>query len=668
MSSSDPHSAVSTFTLSQHHLKVQVEPSLASKVDQAITRTQTYLRGLQKEDGHWIGELIVDTTLVCDIMLYEYWYGQVNVERQSRIVKHILDRQLPDGGWAIYHGGPSEINASVKCYFALKMAGFAPDDAVMKKAHATIIRLGGIPKMNTYGKLYLALVGQFPWKYLPVIPSEAILLPNWLFFNIYELSSWTRNMFVPLSVINHYRPTKLLPPEKQLHELYPYGTEGQDFSLPRDKKWISWRNFFLFCDRMLHVLEACPWKPFRALALRKSEEWMLARCGEGSDGIGAIFPSILNALIVFRCLGYPDDHPVVKKTEKHLYDFEVFDKEKDDYRFQPCFSPIWDTAITSVALASSGVPRNDPQLVKAADYLVSQEVRFKGDWAVKNPYKGEPSGWAFEYHNKYYPDVDDTVKVLLALRQIESTDEKAKLEAVQRALPWAASFQCKNGGYAAFDKDVTKKWLDHVPFADHKAILDPPCSDITARVLECFGRYGFNRKEKFLSRAIEYMRETQEEDGSWYGRWGVNYIYGTWQGLRGLYYIGEDMNQDWIVRARDWLESCQNPDGGWGETCASYDDSRLKGQGPSTPSQTAWALMGMLGFNDPARPSVQRAVQYLTTTQSEDGSWREDHITGTGFPCVFYLKYDLYRTNWPMIALSEFRQLLRARSAKVQPR
>jgi squalene-hopene/tetraprenyl-beta-curcumene cyclase len=306
--------------------------------------------------------------------------------------------------------------------------------------------------------------------------------------------------------------------------------------------------------------------------------------------------------------------------------------------------------------------------VKAADYLVSQEVRFKGDWAVKNPYKGEPSGWAFEYHNKYYPDVDDTVKVLLALRQIEATDEKAKLEAVQRALPWAASFQCKNGGFAAFDKDVTKKWLDHVPFADHKAILDPPCSDITARVLECFGRYGFNRKEKFLSRAIEYMRETQEEDGSWYGRWGVNYIYGTWQGLRGLYYIGEDMNQDWIVRARDWLESCQNPDGGWGETCASYDDSRLKGQGASTPSQTAWALMGMLGFNDPARPSVQRAVQYLTTTQSDDGSWREDYITGTGFPCVFYLKYDLYRTNWPMIALSEFRQLLRARSAKVQPR
>jgi squalene-hopene/tetraprenyl-beta-curcumene cyclase len=655
-------SSVSTYTLGSHHLKVHVEPSLAAKVDQAISRTQSHLRSLQKNDGHWIGELIVDTTLVCDIMLYMYWKGEVNMERQARIVKHILDRQLPDGGWCIYPGGPSEINASVKCYFALKLAGFSPDDPVMQKAHATILRLGGIPAMNTYGKLYLALVGLFPWKYLPTIPVETILLPNWLFFNIYEMSSWTRNMFVPLSIINHFKPTRHLPPEKQLHELYPYGTEGQDFSLPWSEKWFTWRNFFLYWDRVLKLIEACPWKPLRAKALKRAEAWIVERISAGSDGLGAIFPSMLNTLIALKVLGYPDDHPLVKKNEKHLFDFEVLDEANNDYRFQPCFSPVWDTAITSVALATSGVPKDDPQLKKAADWLLSKEVRIRGDWFVKNPYPGEPSGWAFEYNNQYYPDVDDTVKVLLALRLIAASDEKLKETIIRRALPWVASFQCKNGGFAAFDKDVTKKWLNHVPFADHNAILDPPCSDITARVLECFGKYGYTKKEPFIRKAIAYLRNTQEEDGSWYGRWGVNYIYGTWQSLRGLYYIGEDMNQDWIVRARDWLESCQNPDGGWGETCASYDDPRLKGQGPSTPSQTAWALMGLLVFEDPARPSIQRAVNYLTATQNEAGDWTENYITGTGFPCVFYLKYDLYRTNWPMIALSEFRQLLKAKT------
>ncbi len=654
---------ISTITMGRHQLKVQVEPALSTKIDQAISRTQTFLRSKQKPDGHWIGELLVDTTVICDVMLYMYWKGEVDVERQARIVKHILDRQQPDGGWNTYYQGPSEINATVKCYLALKLAGFTADDPVMKKAHSVILRLGGIPKMNTYGKLYLALLGLFPWKYLPIIPVETILLPNWLYFNIYELSSWTRNMFVPLSIINHFKPTRLLPPEKQLHELFPYGTEYMDFSLPRDPKLISWRNFFLNWDATLKFVDKLPYKPFRAKALKKAEAWMLARVGEGSDGLGAIFPSILNTCIALKCLGYPDDHPVFRKNEQHLFDLEVYDEENDDYRFQPCFSPVWDTAITSVALATSGVPADDPQLSKAADWLMSKEVKTFGDWHVKNkfPYA---SGWAFEYENKFYPDADDTFKVLLALRLLKSSDEEEKKQLAERAMPWAMSFQCKNGGFAAFDKDVTKKWLEHVPFADHKAILDPPCSDITARALECMGKYGYKNDHPVARRAIRYLRKTQEEDGSWYGRWGVNYIYGTWQSLRGLYYIGEDMNQDWIVRGRDWLESCQNADGGWGETVQSYDDPRLKGQGASTPSQTAWALMGLLTYEDPTRPSIQRAASYLTATQLDDGTWREDHITGTGFPSVFYLKYDMYRINWPLIAISEMRQLIKTREAK----
>jgi squalene-hopene/tetraprenyl-beta-curcumene cyclase len=311
-----------------------------------------------------------------------------------------------------------------------------------------------------------------------------------------------------------------------------------------------------------------------------------------------------------------------------------------------------------VALATSGVPADDPRLQKSADWLLDREVKIKGDWAVKNKYP-TAGGWAFEYNNEYYPDADDTFKVLLALRLVKASDPKRQKEIMDRSLPWAMSFQCADGGFAAFDKDITKQWLNHVPFADHNAILDPPCSDITARALECMGKMGLSKSHPVAVKAIRYLRKTQEEDGSWYGRWGVNYIYGTWQVLRGLRYIGEDMNQDWIVRGRDWLESCQNPDGGWGETVASYDDPRLKGQGHSTPSQTAWAMMGVLACGDATRATILRAVQYLTMTQQPDGNWREDYITGTGFPKVFYLKYDFYRTNWPLLALSEYRQELK---------
>ncbi|MEM6823159.1 MAG: squalene--hopene cyclase, partial [Verrucomicrobiota bacterium] len=595
-------------------------------------------------------------------MTYLHWRGQVDLDVQAKVVKHILDRQQPDGGWNTYTGGPSEINASVKSYLILKLAGYSVDDPVMKKAHSVILRLGGIPKMNTYGKLHLALLGLFPWKYLPSIPVEAILLPNWFYFNIYEMSSWTRAMFVPLSIIHHFRPIRLQPPEKQLHELYPYGTENQDFSLPFDDELFTWRNFFLYWDRFFKFVEKFPYKPFRTKALKKAESWMIERITDGSDGLGAIFPSIVESIIAMKCLGYSDDHPTLRKQEQELERFFVDDKENDDFRVQPCLSPVWDTAITSVALVSSGIEKNDPRLQKAADWLLDREVKRKGDWCVKNPYP-HASGWAFEYNNDFYPDVDDTFKILIGLTQIEATDPARQKKIMKRALDWARSFQCKDGGFAAFDKDVTKSWLEHVPFADHNAILDPSCSDITARGLECMSKMGYDRSDKVVKRAIKYLKDTQEEDGSWWGRWGVNYIYGTWQALRGLYCIGEDMNQDWIVRGRDWIESCQNSDGGWGETPASYDNPQLKGQGPSTPSQTAWAMMGLLTGNDPHRASLKRSTSYLSSTQNDDGSWDEEYITGTGFPCVFYLKYEFYSKNWPMIALSELRDLMKTQTS-----
>jgi squalene-hopene/tetraprenyl-beta-curcumene cyclase len=582
----------------------------------------------------------------------------VDLAKQSLCVKHLLDRQMPDGGWNTYFKGPSELNATLKAYFALKLAGFLLDDPRMTRAHATIVRLGGIPKANTYTKLFLALFGQYPWKHLPIIPPEIILLPNWLYFNIYEMSSWSRGMVVPLSVINHFKPGRHLPPDKQLHELFPYGTEHSNLGLAFDKKLCTWKNFFLGWNSVLKFLDTLPWKPFRRAALRKAEAWILDRNAEGCDGLGAIFPSMMYTIMVLKTLGYGEDNPILRKAVRDFLDLEVHDTGKDEFRMQPCLSPIWDSAITAFALIRSGIPADHPQVQKAGEWIISKEVKdFRGDWKYKNP-TPITSGWAFEFNNKFYPDVDDTFKVLMALGEIKMPDEAAKRVVMERGLRWAISFQCKNGGFAAFDKDVTKQWLRDVPFADHNAILDPPCSDITSRALEVFGRMGVSPKETFVKRALRFVRDTQQPDGSWEGRWGVNYIYGTWLVLRGLRAIGEDMNQDWILRGMNWLCSCQNADGGWGETCATYDNPKLKGQGESTPSQTAWALMGIIAATERMQPSIQRGVEYLVRTQNADGSWTEDHITGTGFPKVFYLKYDMYRNNWPLLALADYQALV----------
>jgi squalene-hopene/tetraprenyl-beta-curcumene cyclase len=352
-----------------------------------------------------------------------------------------------------------------------------------------------------------------------------------------------------------------------------------------------------------------------------------------------------------HALGYPNSHPALIKAKK---DFEgLFVDDPEDFRIQPCLSPIWDTAINVIALAESGLPPEHSALQKAAAWLSSKEVRIRGDW-TKNNSHAEASGWAFEYNNVYYPDTDDTAMVLMALRLVQPEDGKQYEEVFERALAWQLSFQCRDGGWGAFDKDVIDGWLENMPFADHNAILDPTCSDLTARTLELFGYIGFDRFDRSVKEALRYLIRTQEDDGSWYGRWGVNYIYGTWQVLRGLRAIGQDMTQDWILRGRDWLESCQNDDGGWGETCATYEDPSAKGKGDSTASQTAWAIMGICACGDLNRPSIQRGLRYLLSTQQPDGSWHEPQITGTGFPSVFYLKYDMYRQNFPLLALATY--------------
>ncbi len=622
-----------------------------AEISQAINRAQENLLQQQHPDGYWCGELLVDSTLCSDFVLFMHWVGEVDEQMQQRCVRHILKRQLPDGGWNIYHGGPSEINASVKGYFALKLAGYSPDLPFMEEARANILRLGGIPRMNTFSKLYLALLGQFPWKYLPTIPVEMVLLPKWALFNIYKMSSWSRAMLVPLAIINHFKPTRELPGLKQLHELYPLGTEHEDFRLPRDERFFSWRNFFLTMDDVFKFLRPLGIQPVRRRALEEAERWMVERIGEGSDGLATVFPAMLNSLIALRALGYSTQNPVYQKAVKDFA--ELFVDDPEDFRIQPCLSPVWDTAINMISLAESGLPAEHPALQKAANWLVDKEVRIRGDWSVNNAHP-EASGWAFEYNNVYYPDTDDTAMVLMALRLVQPQDRKSLDELFSRALAWQLSFQCRDGGWAAFDKEVTTPWLEDMPFADHNAILDPTCSDLTARTLELFGYIDFDRNHPSVRRALQYLIDTQDSDGSWYGRWGVNYIYGTWQVLRGLRAIGEDMTQYWILRGRDWLESCQNDDGGWGETCASYDDPTLKGRGESTASQTAWALMGICACGDLDRASIQRGLRFLLSSQKADGSWDEPQITGTGFPKVFYLKYDMYRQNFPLLALATY--------------
>jgi squalene-hopene/tetraprenyl-beta-curcumene cyclase len=627
-------------------------------LETAIGRSQNFLIGEQKPEGYWIGELMVDATLVADLIAYRHWDGSVDPQWQRKAVNHIFSMQLPDGGWNIFYGGPAEVNATIKCYLALKLAGVPLTDTRLLRARQVAKMLGGVPRMNTFSKLYLALLGLFPWDYVPTIPCEVILIGKWFYVNFNEMSSWSRSMLVPLSIINHYKPTRKPRNNINLNELYPDGIHERDLALAPDPERLTWRNFWLWMDRLHKFAELFAQHkihPFRKQALRKAEQWMLERF-EGSDGLAAIFPGMLNSLIALKALGYPADHCQVKRIEQQLKKHEH--ETEHSVRIEPCLSPVWDTAIVGVCLHESGLPGDHPALARAGDWLLGKEIRFRGDWQYKNPAKVEPSGWAFEFENKWNPDVDDTAMVLLALRKISTSNRQQRDECFQRALKWMLTFQCKDGGWASFDKDCTKGVLEKVPFADHNAMLDPECADITARILELLGYEGYSVEHPQVQKALRFLREHQEADGSWYGRWGVNYIYGTWQVLRGLRALNLDMNQPWLLRARDWLEGVQHEDGGWGERCNSYDDPDFKGQGPSTASQTAWAVMGLCAFDDPSRLSLQRGIDYLIRTQNGDGSWTENETTGTGFPKVFYLKYDMYRNAWPLLALGTFQKLL----------
>ena len=627
---------------------------LASRVTASVDAARKHLLSRQHEEGYWCGELEADTTLESDYILLHTLLGTGNQERFQKCCNYILQHQNDDGGWPIYVDGPSNLSASVKAYFALKLTGYQPDHPALERARQKILEMGGVTEVNTFTKIYLCFLGQYDYDAVPAVPPEIVLFPNWFWFNIYEISSWSRAILVPLSICYAKKPLKKIPEEMGIEELFVGGREKSRMRLHWSDRLISWRNFFLVLDRMVHWFERVHIRPLRWLALKRAKEWMLERF-EMSDGLGAIYPSIMNSIIALRCLGFSLDDPQVIRAMDEFEKLGI--EEGDTFRMQPCKSAVWDTAYALFALGEAGVPANDPRMVKCADWILQKQVRNAGDWQVKNK-ESKPGGWYFEFNNEFYPDVDDSAMVCLGLSRVEHPNGRYQRESVQRAIDWIFSMQCKDGGWASFDKDNDRRVFQYIPFADHNAMLDPPTVDITGRVLEMLATYGYSKEDRRVKKAIKFMRKQQEPDGSWFGRWGVNYIYGTMLVLRGLEAIGIDHHEPYVQQGAEWLRMVQNPDGGWGETCESYSDPTQRGLGPSTPSQTAWAILGLLAANDTRSDSVARGIAYLLRTQKKDGSWDEPATTGTGFPRVFYLGYTLYRDYFPLIALTTYAKVM----------
>ncbi len=627
-----------------------------SDIQQAIHSAQQFLFRSQKDDGHWCGELEGDTILGSEYILAMHYIGRTHDPRVRKAANTIRDKQLPEGGWSIYPGGPPEVSASVKAYLVLKLVGDDPAAPHMVRAREATLEQGGIEAVNSFTKIYLALFGQFDWARVHAVPPEIILLPRWFYINIYEMSSWSRAIIVPLSVIWAHKPVCPMPAHADIQELYA--------ARPVPPKPGLWSALFHALDRGLRLLELLPVKPTRALALKQCERWILERL-EDSDGLGAIFPPIVNTIIALRCLGYPLDHPTMQSQIRELEKLEI--EEQDTLRVQPCFSPTWDTALAMNALVESGVPGDEPSLQRAALWLLDRRGHPAGDWRVKNR-DAEKPGWYFEYANPYYPDCDTTSQVITALSKVRldrPEDEERREQAIHEGHAWHVSMQNRDGGWGAFDKDCDKEILTYVPFADHNAMIDPSTADLTARGLETFSNLGHDGSYPPARRAIEFLLREQEQDGSWYGRWGCNYLYGTWLALWGLKCIGGDMRSAWARKAGTWLRGCQNEDGGWGELPLSYDDPHHKGRGPSTPSQTAWATMGLLVIDgDDNHEAIARGIDYLVRTQDEDGSWHEETWTGTGFPSVFYLRYHLYANYFPLLALSTYIESLDERAVE----
>jgi squalene-hopene/tetraprenyl-beta-curcumene cyclase len=622
-----------------------------AELETKFAQARTAILSLQKPDGHWCFPLEADCTIPAEYILMMHFMDEIDAILENKIARFIRDKQdMKHGGWPLYYGGAFDISCTVKSYYALKLAGDSPDAAHMVRAREAILEYGGAAKANVFTRLLLAMYDQIPWRGVPVVPSELVLLPSWFPFHLSKVSYWSRTVMVPLSILCTLKARAINPRKVNIRELFIVPPEQETNYFPRPETLL--KRIFMLVERILSRVEPRLPQSIRQYSINRAERWTLERLN-GECGIGAIFPAMVNAHEALTLLGYAYDHPSRVQCRNALRGLLV--DEGGRAWCQPCTSPVWDTVLTSLALQEDPATDQEPVL-KALDWLVEQQVLdAPGDWRDKRP-ELPGGGWAFQYANPHYPDLDDTAAVAWALDQGQAERHQYSLD---RAANWLAGMQSRNGGFAAFDIDNTYHYLNEIPFADHGALIDPPTSDVTARCVGLLGKYGKHQREVW--RGISFLLREQESNGSWFGRWGTNYIYGTWSVLEAFRLAKFDMQHTSVQRAVKWLKSVQRADGGWGETNDSYLDAKLAGQfaETSTAFQTAWAMLGLMAAGEVNSESVRRGVNYLLRAQLDDHLWEEPWFTAPGFPRVFYLRYHGYSKFFPIWALARYRALTR---------
>ncbi len=625
-----------------------------NQVADAIAASQKYLLSMQYPAGYWWAELESNVTITAEVVLLHKIWGTDKTRPLHKIETYLRSQQRQHGGWELFYDDGGELSTSVEAYMALRLLGVPATDPALVRAREFILQRGGISKTRIFTKLHLALIGCYDWRGIPSLPPWIMLLPPAFPVNIYEMSSWARSSTVPLLIVCDSKPVYQFDQAINLDELYAEGVNQVQYELPRQGDWT---DLFLTLDQGFKLAESLNLVPFRQEGIKAAEKWILER-QEVTGDWGGIIPAMLNSMLALKCLGYSPNDPIVERGLQAIDNFGI--ETEDNYCVQPCVSPVWDTAWVMRALIDSGYAPDHPAIVKAGEWLLQKQILDYGDWVVKNR-QGKPGAWAFEFDNRFYPDVDDTAVVVMALHAAKLPNESLKQAAIARALNWVASMQCRPGGWAAFDLDNDQEWLNAIPYGDLKAMIDPNTADVTARVIEMLGACNLSIDSHNLERALSYLLAEQETEGCWFGRWGVNYIYGTSGVLSALALINPQKYQRQIEKGATWLIGCQNSDGGWGETCRTYNDPSLKGQGRSTASQTAWALIGLIAAGEAtgkfAMEIIERGIDYLVKTQKSDGTWFEADFTGTGFPCHFYLKYHLYQQYFPLIALGRYQSI-----------
>ncbi|BCI67961.1 MULTISPECIES: squalene--hopene cyclase [Acetobacter] len=637
----------------------------ASELDRVVERAHAALGGKQNDDGHWVFELEADATIPAEYVLLEHFLDRIDQPLEDKIGVYLRRIQGEHGGWPLYHDGEFNISATVKAYYALKCIGDDINAPHMQRARQAVLDHGGAERTNVFTRFQLALFGEIPWHGTPVMPVELMLLPRSAFFSVWNMSYWSRTVIAPLLVLAALRPVAVNPRGVHVQEL---------FVTPPDqvKDWIKgpyrskWGHAFKVLDQVLRpVVKLIPQKVHKK-AIRASVDFIEPRLN-GIDGLGAIYPAMANTVMMYRALGVPDSDPRANTAWESVRALLV--DHGDEVYCQPCVSPIWDTGLAGHAMMEAGSGPNpiaqketQEKMAKAAEWLRDRQILdVKGDWAINRP-DLEPGGWAFQYRNDYYPDVDDTAVVGMLLHR---QNDPANDEAIERARKWIVGMQSTNGGWGAFDVDNDKELLNHIPFSDHGALLDPPTADVTARCISFLAQLGHAEDRPVIERALDYLRGDQEQDGSWFGRWGTNYIYGTWSVLCALNAAGVSHDDPMVVRAVEWLRSVQRPDGGWGEGCESYEDGPRGRYKESLPSQTAWAVLGMMAVGRRDDPAVKRGIAWLSKQQGENGEWEEEPYNAVGFPKVFYLKYHGYKQFFPLLAVSRYRNLQSSNSGEV---